>query len=262
MYLQPFLEAQWELCCDYLLVCFNSCWLKLKKIYCLDLQKHYRLLVLEWIIRGSLSEVQRVLLAVVCQEKTRSLQYSYNQYEWICSFSIYKSSLVWTDLSISSVISQSWPKRLKTLVSHLSQCWWLSAIAFQPVFPALSCANTGAFHYCELLESLWPQAVCNMESPMKKERPAPKCLLMFLHCSSNPLALHPHLQVAGYLPSIDLVSKLERVIHQQLFPKVCPSERTILAVTDRCNYHHIQDIPTWSGDCSAKTVVHTAFLKK
>lgn len=150
MYLQSFLGAQWELCCGYLLVCFNSCWLKLKKIYCHDLQKHYKLLVLRWVIRGNLSEAQQMLVAVVCPEKTRSLQYWDNIYEWIYRFLRYKSNLVWTDFSISFVISQAWPKGLKTLVSHLSQCRWLSAGAFQPLFPALSCANTGVFHCCEL----------------------------------------------------------------------------------------------------------------
>lgn len=96
MYLQPFLGAQWELCCGYLLVCFNSCWLKLKKIYCHDLQKYYRLLVLHWVIRGNLSEAQHVLVAVVCQGKTRSLQYADNKCEWIYRFLRYKSCLFWT----------------------------------------------------------------------------------------------------------------------------------------------------------------------
>ena len=46
-----------------------------------------------------------MLVAVVCQEKPCSLQCSDNQYEWTYRFLQYKSSLLWTDFSISFVIS-------------------------------------------------------------------------------------------------------------------------------------------------------------
>lgn len=113
-------------------------------------------------------------------------------------------------------------------------------------------------------------------------------LLMLPHHSSDPFALCPHFfcSLRALLSAFDfsplkwpdrkkapsgdwllalhreLESELESVVCQQLLLLVCSSESTVLTVINKCNCRHVQDVPTRSGDCSAKVMVHSISEKQ